>query len=799
MTASVPRYIGRRVRRVEDPALLRGEGRYLDDIKISGMLHAAFVRSPHAHAAIIAIDCSAARAMPGIVAVFDASDLAKSLGDVRLPLHFPPGKLQADAMPFVLALGEVCHVGEAVALVIATSRYLAEDAADRVEVDYDVLSAAVDARDAMAAAAPLSRNGTLTNVFTTIKIDYGDCAREFATAAHVLKEKFFQHRGVAHPIEGRGVLVSVDPGSGALTVWSSTQVTHELRNNIVEMMDLRPDEVRVIPCDVGGGFGCKFMVYPEEVAVAAAARMLGRPIKWVEDRREHFLSAIQERDQFWDIEVAVDGDGRLRGVRGQLIHDQGAYAPHAITVPYNSASSLIGAYMLPAYKLDVHVVRTNKPPVIPVRGAGYQQGTFVMERLLDGVADLLKIERAEIRRRNLIPARRMPYKTGLTNRAGKPVIYDSGDYEACQKRGLQAADYGSFPARQAEALKHGRYIGIGCAHGVKCTGRGPFESATVRVSATGQVSVYTGATAIGQGTQTTLAQICADTLGVDIADVKVVCGDTAFSQYGLGSFGSRQTMIAGSSVEMAAKGVRDKALAVARQMLSAELGPPFANAEKELFVADGKVQVTDRPDLAIPLAKIAQALRGAAGYAFPLGVEVGLEATQYFRTDEMAYANGFHVCEVEVDIETGHVTILRYVAVQDSGKIVNPLTSEGQVCGGVVHGIGNALLEWMRYSEDGQPITTTFADYLLPTATDVPNVECIFHETLSPLNPMGMKGVGEVSIVPVPAVVASAVDNALSPFSIRIRDVPITPVRLLELLEGARAGEVAKDSELAQF
>ncbi|MGE4249365.1 MAG: xanthine dehydrogenase family protein molybdopterin-binding subunit [Parvibaculaceae bacterium] len=798
MNAPDLRYIGRRVRRVEDPALLRGEGKYLDDIKVSGLLHAAFVRSPHAHAAIAAIDGSAARAMPGVVAVFDASDLGTSLSDVRLPLHFPPGRLQADAMPFVLAPSEVCHVGEAVALVVATSRYLAEDAADRVEVEYDVLPAAVDARDAMAAGAPAARNGTGTNLFTTIKIDYGDCAREFAGAAHVLKETFFQHRGAAHPMEGRAVLVSVDPGSGALTVWSSTQVTHELRNNIVEMMNLRADEVRVIPCDVGGGFGCKFMVYPEEVAVAAAARMLGRPIKWIEDRREHFLSAIQERDQFWDVEVAVDSDGRLRGVRGQLIHDQGAYAPHAITVPYNSASSLIGAYMLPAYQLDAHVVRTNKPPVIPVRGAGYQQGTFVMERLLDGVANLLKIERAEIRRRNLIPAERMPYKIGLANRAGKPVIYDSGDYAACQELGLQAADYAGFPARQAAALKQGRHIGIGCAHGVKCTGRGPFESATVRVSATGQVSVYTGATAIGQGTQTTLAQICADTLGVGIADVRVVCGDTAFVQYGLGSFGSRQTMVAGSSVEMAAKVVRDKALAVARQMLSAELGPPFTNAEKELFVADGKVQVTDRPDLAISLAKIAQALRGAAGYAFPLGVDVGLEATQYFRTDEMAYANGFHVCEVDVDIETGHVTIQRYIAVQDSGKIVNPLTSEGQVCGGVVHGIGNALLEWMRYSEDGQPITTTFADYLLPTATDVPNVECIFHETLSPLNPMGMKGVGEVSIVPVPAVIASAVENALKPFSIRIRDVPITPIRLLELIERAQTDEVAEVPEMIE-
>ena len=798
MNASEPRYVGRRVRRVEDPALLRGEGKYLDDIKIAGMLHAAFVRSPHAHALIDAIDVGAAGAMPGVVAVFTAPDLARSLNDVRLPLHFPPGKLQADAMPFVLATSEVCHVGEAVALVVATSRYLAEDAADRIDVAYDVLPAAVEARDAMTTGAPMARNGAQTNLFTTIKIDYGDCAREFGSAAHVLKDSFFQHRGVAHPIEGRGVLVSVDPGSGSLTIWSSTQVTHELRNNIVEMMDLRPDEVRVIPCDVGGGFGCKFMVYPEEVAVAAAARMLGRPVKWVEDRREHFLSAIQERDQFWDVEVAVDRDGRLRAVRGQLIHDQGAYAPHAITVPYNSASSLVGPYMLPAYQLDVHVVRTNKPPVIPVRGAGYQQGTFVMERLLDGLAGRLRIDRAEIRRRNLIPAERMPHKIGLANRAGKPVVYDSGDYEACQRLGLQAADYAGFPARQAAALKAGRHIGIGLAHGVKCTGRGPFESATVRVSAAGRVSVYTGATAIGQGTETALAQICADTLGVAIGDVRVVCGDTAFVEYGLGSFGSRQTMIAGSSVEMAAKVVRDKALAVARQMLGAELGPPLSNAEKHLFVADGKVQVTDRPDLAVPLAKIAQALRGAAGYAFPLGVEVGLEATRHFRTDEMAYANGFHVCEVEVDAETGHVTVLRYVAVQDSGKIVNPLTSEGQVCGGVVHGLGNALLEWMRYSDDGQPITTTFADYLLPTATDVPNVECIFHETLSPLNPMGMKGVGEVSIIPVPAAVASAVENALSPFAVRIRDVPITPVRLLELMQRAQSGGKAAAQELIE-
>src|SRR5690606_38122965 len=309
-----------------------------------------------------AIDVDAARAMPGVIAVMTAAGLEKTLTDIRLPLHFPPGKLGVDAMPFVLAPHEVCYVGEPVVLVVATSRYLAEDAADCVEIDYDVLPVAIDPREALSDGAPLSRSDATSNSFTTIDVRYGDCDREFAAAAHIFRERLSQHRGVAHPIEGRGVLASVDPGSGALSVWSSTQVTHELRNNIVEMLDLRPDEVRVIPCEVGGGFGCKFMVYPEEIAVVAAAKMLDRPVKWVEDRREHFLSAIQERDQYWEIEVAVDADGRLRAVRGELFHDQGAYAPHSITVPYNSASSLAGAYVLPAYQLDVHVVRTNKPP-----------------------------------------------------------------------------------------------------------------------------------------------------------------------------------------------------------------------------------------------------------------------------------------------------------------------------------------------------------------------------------------------------------------------------------------------------
>jgi carbon-monoxide dehydrogenase large subunit len=765
--------VGQRIRRIEDPALLRGAGRYLDDIRLPGTLHVAFVRSPHAHALVRSINADDARAMRGVVAVYTAEDLLKTLVRLRLPMAFPEGKLTANAMPLVLASGEVCHVGETLAMVVATSRYLAEDAVDRVIVDYDVQPAVVDPRAAIAADSPLACVDIPSNLFIRFDVAYGDCAKEFASAHHVFRETLFQHRGVAHPMEGRGVLAHMDPGTRTLVVWSSTQLAHEVRDNIAEMLDLGVDKVRVIVPDVGGGFGAKFLVYPEEIAIAAAAKTLERPVKWIEDRREHFVSAIQERDQYWELEVAVNGDGLLRGVRGKLVHDQGAYAPHSITVPNNSASSLPGTYLLPAYSLDVIIARTNKPPVIPVRGAGYPQGTFAMERLLDLVADRLGIDRAEVRRRNLIPPDRMPYAVGLINRAGLPVVYDSGDYATCQQRALDAADYAGFPARQAAARKDGRSIGIGFAHGLKCTGRGPYESATVRIAPSGRVSVYTGAHAMGQGIETALAQICADELGVSIEHIEVTCGDTAFISSGIGGYASRQTIVAGSAVQMAASAVREKALKVAAQIL---------NTNEKLVSANGSVHVAGRPDVAVSLGRVAVALRGAAGYKFPEGVAVGLEATHHFQVEDMAYANCFHVCEVEVDVGTGDVRILRYVAVQDSGKIVNPLIAEGQAHGGIVHGIGNALFEWMGYDDNGQPITTTFGDYLLPTATELPNIEVITHETLSPLNPMGMKGVGEVSVIPVTSAIVSAIENALEPLAVRIRETPITPVRLLELI-----------------
>ncbi|MEP6783374.1 MAG: xanthine dehydrogenase family protein molybdopterin-binding subunit [Acidobacteriota bacterium] len=766
------------MRRTEDPALLCGKGRFVDDIRLPGMLHAVFVRSPHAHALIRSIDVDAARAKAGVEAIYTADDLLRVLMRMRLPMAFPEGTLAADAMPLVLASREVTYVGETVAVVIASSRYLAEDAADEVSVDYDVLPAVVDPRAAMAADAPKACLDTESNLFRRFHVGYGDCDREFAAAPHVFGETLFQHRGAAHPMEGRGVIATIDAGAETMTVWSSTQMAHEVRNTIADMLSLAEDQVRVIAPDVGGGFGAKFLVYPEEIAVAAAAKLLGRPVKWIEDRREHFVSAIQERDQYWELEVAVDERGVLRGVRGALTHDQGAFAPHSITVPYNSATSLSGPYVIPAYGIDVMVVRTNKVPVIPVRGAGYPQGTFAIERLLDLVAEKLGLDRGEVRRRNLIPSERMPYPTGLVSRAGVRVVYDSGDYATCQRIALDAADYAGFPARQAALRQQGRLIGIGIAHGVKCTGRGPFESGTVRVSTSGRISVYTGALAMGQGLKTTLAQICAEQLGVGIEDIDVTCGDTAYVSLGIGGYGSRQTMIAGSSVHLAAAAVREKALKVAAQMLA---------PETDFVVADGNVHVAGRTDLSVSLARIAVALHGVAGYKFPEGVEAGLEATFHFTVEEMAYANAFHVCEVEVDAETGHVQVIRYIALHDSGKLISPQIAEGQVHGAVVHGIGNALFEWMGYDDTGQPITTTFADYLLPTATEVPNIEVITHETLSPLNPLGMKGVGEVGVVPVTAAVVSAIENALLPLRIRIRETPLTPVRLLELVLQAQS------------
>lgn len=754
---------------------MRGQGRFVDDVTCEGVVHAAFVRSPHAHALIRRIDATAARGVPGVLAVVTGADLGAIVKEHRMPPGFPAGSLPPNITPYVLSTHEVAYVGEPVAVVVAGSRSVAEDAADLVAVDYEPLTVVPDMIAALAPDAPRVRTETDSNVLQHYVVSYGDTANAFAGAAHVFKESLRQHRGAAHPMEGRGVLAKPDESTGSLTVWTSTQMSNEVFTALVDMLPVDENHLRVLAPDVGGGFGCKYVVTSEEVAISAVALLLGRPVKWTEDRREHFLAAIQERDQLWDIEIAVDANAVIRGIRGHMIHDHGAYTPQGTNAAYNSASSVTGPYVVPAYSLEVRVMSTNKVPVMPVRGAGYPQATFAMERLMDRVAHELGLDRAEVRRRNFIPPSKMPYTKQVRNRAGAPMVIDSGDYAACQSLALQTIGHDRFPQRQREALARGRYLGLGLAHCVKPTGRGPYESARVQVAPSGRISIYTGAMAMGQGLKTTLAMVCAEQLGVAPDAIDVVCGDTAFSAYGMGGFASRQTVMAGSSVHLAAVEVREKALEVASVLLEAP--------REDLVLRNGRVEVDGSPGSGITLAELARKLKGAPGFSLPPGITPTLEAEAKFQIDLQAYANACHACEVEVDPATGGVRILRYVAVQDSGNLVNPLAAEGQVHGGVVHGIGNALFEVMQYDDAAQPLTTTFADYLLATATEIPPIEVRFHSSPSPVNPLGVKGIGEAGTLPVAATIASAIDDALAPFGVRIASVPVTPVALLEAIE----------------
>ena len=761
--------IGARVPRLEDHALLTGSARFVDDIVSPDVLHAAFVRSPHPHALIRNIDASAARAMPGVVAVLSLDDLAAVMKQRRMMRTSNSGTQLDQSWPFALADGEVSFVGEPVVIVVAASRYVAEDAAALVMIDYDVLPVAADCR---IERAPAVRRELSSNRVIAYKVAYGDAEAAFAKAARVLHEDLWVHRGAGHSMECRGILAEISDRE--TQVWASTQKAHDLRNALADYIDLDESRLRVATPDVGGGFGPKLCVYPEDVATVAAATLLRRSVKWIEDRREHFTNAAQERDQYWSIEIAADADGHIRGVRGRFIHDIGAYALQDVNIPYNSATTLTGPYMVPALAIDVVATHTNKAPVSSVRGAGYPQAAFAMERLMDRLARTLDVDRAELRRRNLIPAEKMPYLKPLKARSGEQVQYDSGDYPGCQADILRAAAWDDFPRRQAEARARGRYIGIGLAHGIKGTGRGPFEFGGVRVSPTGHITVSTGAAAMGQGVATALAQICAEAFGVRAENVTVIAGDTAAAPLGLGGFASRQTVTAGSSVHIAAKAVAAKAKKLASHMLEA--------AEDDLEIVDGEVRVVGAPQLAVKLGELARVLKGAPGYAFPKDMDPGLEASATFRVDQLAYANACHVVEVEVDIETGRVTILRYLAIQDSGRRVNPMIVEGQVHGGIAHGIGNAMFEWMGYDAAGQPITTTFADYLLPTATEVPSFETLYKESPSPHNPLGVKGIGEVGVIPAAAAIISAIEDALTPFNVRIAQMPITPPKLVELI-----------------
>ncbi|WP_431281303.1 xanthine dehydrogenase family protein molybdopterin-binding subunit [Humitalea sp. 24SJ18S-53] len=768
------RLLGRDVARLEDAALIRGQGRFADDIALPGMLHAAFVRSAQAHALIKGIDTSAARTMPGVHAVLTLADLRPYLTDTRLRVALPSPAYRMDLHRPVLAEAEVVHVGEALAVVIADSRALAEDAAAAVMIDDEPLPAVADCVAALLPGSPAAHSDQAGNLAAEMVLAYGDVEAAFASAPHRFREELWMHRGSAQSMECRGLVAVHDPLEDRLTLWNSTQTPHASRRMICDLLGLEETQVRVVTPDVGGGFGPKLIFYAEEVVIALAAKLLRRPVKWIEDRGEHCVTTTQERDQAWDVEIATDAEGRILGLRGGLVHDHGAWTARGINVPQGAVSAMPLAYVVPAFRMQVRVAVTNKVPVTPVRGAGQPQGVFAMERLLDRAARELGIGRDEIRRRNLVPGDRMPYATPLRTRGGMQVVLDSGDYPACQQLALDGAGWADFPRRQAEALAAGRHIGMGLANYVEGTGRGPFEHVSVRVEPSGRIVVATGAAAMGQSTRTMLTQIVAEHLGFDMDNVTVLTGDTAAAPMGIGGSNSRQAVLAGSSAHAAALRVREKILAVASELMEV--------AVEDLEIEGRDVRVKGAPGMRKSLGEIARATAGLPGFALPAGLGPGLIATEEVVIDAMAYANGSAVAEVEVDADTGGVTLRHIVFAHDCGRALHPRIVEGQLMGGIAHGIGNALFEEMRFDENAQPISTTLADYLLVTATEMPPVTIRHMESPSPLNPLGIKGVGEAGVIPIAAAIASAIEDALRPFGVRINRVPVSPVDILSLI-----------------
>jgi carbon-monoxide dehydrogenase large subunit len=780
-------WIGRAVRRREDRRLLRGDGRYLADLRLPGALEVAFLRSPHAHALVKRIDAGRARRLPGVVAVFDGSDVAERVEPLTPTLwKTPPAAIQERARPRIrperqplLALGKVRYVGEPVALVVATDRYVAEDALELIDVDYEPLPPVQGVDDALRTDAPLLHDEWGDNVTVSLQVDKGQVEQAFAQAEVVVRERLRSHRYAAVPIETRGVAATVDPHDGRLSVWASTQVPHAVRDVLAALFQLPLHDIRVVAPDVGGGFGVKGHVYVEDVLIPLLARDLGRPVRWVEDRREHLQAAYHAREQIHEIELAADADGRLLGLRDRILFDSGAHNPLGMVLPYNTVAHLFGPYVVPAAHVEAIAAVTNKTPHAPYRGAGRPEAVFAMERMLERLATALSLDPAEVRLRNLVPPESMPYDTGLLYRDGQPLVYDSGDYPTMYRRALELVEYDRWRAESTRRRGRdgGCLIGIGLAGYVEGTGIGPFESGSVAVDPSGRVRVATGSCSQGQGHATTFAQLVAEVLGVRLEEIDVVGGDTGAILHGFGTIASRSMTTGGSAVAAAATAVHHKALRVGAELLEA--------SADDLELLDGAVQVKGAPDRVISLGEIARRLQPGPGR--PGAETAGLEEEAYFEPSTVTYASGVHAVVLEIDTETGQVGLLRYAVVHDCGKVVNPTIADGQITGGVAQGIGGALLEEVVYDQQGQVLTSSLMDYLLPTATDLPEPLLDHQEHLSTRNPLGIKGLGEGGAIAPPAAIANAVEDALRSLAVVVRETPLSPNRVRQLIrESAR-------------
>ncbi len=780
LTAATDRLVGQPILRLEDAPLLKGQGRFVDDIVRPGLLHAFVYRANIAHGRITQLDLATARTMPGVAAVLGATDIAPHVAVEKMPLAMPGAAIRHVVEPEILAGDEITYVGQAIALVLAETRAQAEDAAAAIVCEVEPLAAVHDVATALEAGAPVAVSRLPDNLLAQFTFGYGDVDAAFASAAHTVSLELHQHKCGGHPMECRGMLAEYDDAADVLTVWDGTQMPHRAREIIVKTLGWTEERVRVICPDVGGGFGPKFVIYPEEIIVPLAAYLTRRPVKWIEDRREHFTATTMERDQIWHVKAAADAEGRLTALECDLLHDHGAATPHGINVPQNSGTNVLGPYRLPAFKFTASVVLTNKTPVTPTRGAGRPQGTFAMERALDALARKLGLDRAEIRRRNLIGAEEMPYATPLRTRDGGTMTYDSGDYPASQALALDKGGYADFPARQAAARAQGRYLGLGLANYVEGSGRGPFESALVRIGPTGRVIVATGATAQGQGIGTALSQIAADALSVPIEQIRIVAGDTATTPLGLGAFASRQTAVGGPAVQRAATEVRDKALAAAATILDC--------SAQDIEITAGVFRSRREPARGLGYGDIASALQAPPGFSLPKGSTPGLEASCNFVPEAMTYNNGTHVCEVEVDIHTGAVKVERYVVVHDCGRVINPRIVDGQVTGALIQALGTVLLEEMVYDTDAQPLSVNFGEYLLPSSMGLPKIELHHMQSPTPLNPLGAKGAGESGSLAVASCVASAIDNALEPFGVSVARLPVKPMHIVAMLREPGGG-----------
>jgi carbon-monoxide dehydrogenase large subunit len=775
-----PPYVGRSLLRREDHRLLTGQGQFIADLVLPRMLHAVVVRSPLAHARIRSVDLSSATSAPGVVFALNGADLLQLLpsvpeGQISLPRKWTAAVQHEFLSPQqpLLAHDKVRHVGEAIAIIVAESRNLAEDAAELVRTDLEELPAVMDPEAALRPDSSIVHDRFQTNLIGSFSVGRGDVDAALAHAPHRLRRRYHHHRYAAMPMECRGVVGAYDGRSDSMTIWSSTQVVHWVRREAASLLGLPEARVRCVALDVGGGFGGKGHVYPEDLLITFLARRLGRPVRWIEDRREHMMSATHSRDQLHDVEVGFDGDGRILALYDDYIVDCGAWNPIGSGVAYNTAVHLTGPYKIENFAATGRIVVTNKVPNAPYRGAGRPEAAFAMERTIDLVARTLGLEPAEVRRRNMIRTDEMPYRVGMPYRDGEPIVYDGGDYPGALAKALDAVGgVAAFRRRQHDARQAGRWLGLGIGCYIEGTGVGPFESAFVRIDPSGKIYVASGACPQGQGMETIFAQVAADLWKVAPDDVVVALADTAAIAIGFGTMASRSTVTVSAAMHHASERLRHKVFAIAANLLEC--------AEADLELRDGGVGVVGAPGAMVSLARIAQAARPGWENERPPGIDAGLEETFYWQPPTVTWSYAVHVAIVEVDRETGRVGIERYAIAHDCGVVVNPMLVEGQIMGGAVQGLGGILCEAIAYDANGQLLSGSLMDYALPIATDMPSFQILHQHSPSPRNPLGVKGVGEGGAVAPPAAIANAVSDALAPFDVEVNATPINPERLVQ-------------------